>query len=251
MASNTQVGVDLKKESEVREYLDNLGTEYRFGCYSQNDAKACQLLAEYMERIKMDFEKAFKIYQVNCDTNSFPNSCGKAGYYLCTGDAGVHDPVQGYEYLKKGCDLGHPKGCLLAGMYSYTDWKDEKANALKNKAQSAPYLSKACDLGQHLGCARFGELNIQGEHVPKNPENAIEAFKKGCELHNFSCCVNAMLMYKTGDGIPQDMELAKVYKKKAEDIRDHIQKDKDRISFQEGSETAGESGILGEQSYTL
>ena len=140
----------------------------------------------------MDFEKAFKIYQVNCDTNSFPNSCGKAGYYLCTGDAGVHDPVclnsiyfviclliklqcsyhyhlfqvQGYEYLKKGCDLGHPKGCLLAGMYSYTDWKDEKANALKNKAQSAPYLSKACDLGQHLGCARFGELNIQGEHIP-------------------------------------------------------------------------------------
>ena len=190
--------------------------------------------------------------------------------------------------------MGHPKGCLLVGMYSYTDWKDEKANALKNKAQSAPYLSKACDLGQHLGCARFGELNIQGEHVPvwqfissslmvlffkdsidmirlvkkngiyykdiyfstycffqKNPENAIEAFKKGCELHNFSCCVNAMLMYKTGDGIPQDMELAKVYKKKAEDIRDHIQKDKDRISFQEGSETAGESGILGEQSYTL
>ena len=46
-----------------------------------------------MERIKMDFEKAFKIYQVNCDTNSFPNSCGKAGYYLCTGDAGEHDPV--------------------------------------------------------------------------------------------------------------------------------------------------------------
>ena len=39
MAANTQVGVDLKKESEVREYLDNLGTEYRFGCYSQNDAK--------------------------------------------------------------------------------------------------------------------------------------------------------------------------------------------------------------------
>ena len=116
MAANTQVGVDLKKESEVREYLDNLGTEYRFGCYSQNDAKgifiyciflylpninfsfqiACQLLGEYMERIKMDFEKAFKIYQVNCDTNSFPNSCGKAGYYLCTGDAGVHDPVDNY-----------------------------------------------------------------------------------------------------------------------------------------------------------
>ena len=62
--------------------------------------------------------------------------------------------------------MGHPKGCLLAGMYSYTDWKDEKANALKDKAQAAPYLSKACDLGQHLGCARFGEMSIQGEHIP-------------------------------------------------------------------------------------
>ena len=39
MAANTQLGVDLKKESEVREYLDNLGIEYRFGCYSQNDSK--------------------------------------------------------------------------------------------------------------------------------------------------------------------------------------------------------------------
>ena len=47
----------------------------------------------------MDFEKAFKIYQVNCDTNSFPNSCGKAGYYLCTGDAGEHDPVCFKKYL--------------------------------------------------------------------------------------------------------------------------------------------------------
>ena len=84
----------------------------------------------------------------------------------------------------------------------------------------------------------------------KASKNAIEAFKKGCELHNFSCCVNAMLMYKTGDGIPQNIELAKEYKKKAEDIRDHVQKDKARISFQEGSETAGESGTLGEQSYT-
>ena len=68
--------------------------------------------------------------------------------------------------------MGHPKGCLLAGMYSYTDWKDEKANALKDLAQAAPYLSKACDLGQHLGCARFGELSIQGEHVP------VKFFKK-------------------------------------------------------------------------
>lgn len=26
---------DLKKESDVKEYVDKLGVEYRFGCYSE------------------------------------------------------------------------------------------------------------------------------------------------------------------------------------------------------------------------
>lgn len=26
---------DLKKESDVKEYIDKLGVEYRFGCYSE------------------------------------------------------------------------------------------------------------------------------------------------------------------------------------------------------------------------
>ncbi len=26
---------ELKTEEEVKEYLDNLGTEYRFGCFSE------------------------------------------------------------------------------------------------------------------------------------------------------------------------------------------------------------------------
>ena len=29
--------VDLTKEEEMKQYLDNLGTEYRFGCYSEKD----------------------------------------------------------------------------------------------------------------------------------------------------------------------------------------------------------------------
>ena len=31
--------VDLTKDQEVQEYLDNLGTEYRFGCYSEKNPK--------------------------------------------------------------------------------------------------------------------------------------------------------------------------------------------------------------------
>ena len=35
-------GVDLKNEEEVREYLENLGIEYRFGCYHEKNPK-CEL----------------------------------------------------------------------------------------------------------------------------------------------------------------------------------------------------------------
>ena len=31
--------VDLSKDEEVQEYLNNLGTEYRFGCYSEKNPK--------------------------------------------------------------------------------------------------------------------------------------------------------------------------------------------------------------------
>lgn len=29
------MSLDLEKESDVKEYLENLGIEYRFGCYSE------------------------------------------------------------------------------------------------------------------------------------------------------------------------------------------------------------------------
>jgi hypothetical protein len=36
-------GVDLKNAEEVKEYLENLGIEYRFGCYHEKNPKSkCQ-----------------------------------------------------------------------------------------------------------------------------------------------------------------------------------------------------------------
>ena len=56
-------GVDLKDTTEVADYIENLGIEYRFGCYHEKDPKACHLLGDYWESIKKDFSKALKIYR--------------------------------------------------------------------------------------------------------------------------------------------------------------------------------------------
>jgi len=40
---------DLKKEEDVKEFLEKLGIEYRFGCYSEKkaDGKCLFLLLKY------------------------------------------------------------------------------------------------------------------------------------------------------------------------------------------------------------
>ena len=37
--SSLQRGVDMKEKEEVAEYLENLGIEYRFGCYKEKKPK--------------------------------------------------------------------------------------------------------------------------------------------------------------------------------------------------------------------
>lgn len=88
-------GFDLQKESDVKDYIEKLGIEYRFGCYSEKKPEGkhfvkfhkfstfifyvfqkclfsyiitvCHLLGDYLESIKKDFDKASKVYRSNCD----------------------------------------------------------------------------------------------------------------------------------------------------------------------------------------
>lgn len=43
---------DLKNEEDVKQYLDNLGTEYRFGCYSEKKPEGKVLVSDLFGRLK-------------------------------------------------------------------------------------------------------------------------------------------------------------------------------------------------------
>ena len=128
-------GVDLKDSAEVTEYIENLGIEYRFGCYHEKDPKACHLLGDYWEAVKKDFSKALKIYSSNCDDYGHGHSCHKVGGYKYVGKVCAKDADQAYDYFKKvnstasvtlachdtstllqGCNLGYSSSCLSAGL---------------------------------------------------------------------------------------------------------------------------------------
>ena len=79
--------------------------------------------------------------------------------------------------------------------------------------------------------------------LQRDPEKAAKSFQKGCDLGSFECCVNLSLMYKRGDGISKDSELAAKYQALAHDIQQQSAEKRDRITFQEGAETAGSAPL--------
>ena len=60
MSSTPVNNTDLTNTEEVQEYLNNLGIEYRFGCYSEKDPKACQLLESLWKPYLKKHRKLFK-----------------------------------------------------------------------------------------------------------------------------------------------------------------------------------------------
>lgn len=51
----------------------------------------CHLLADFLEAIKKDFEKASKVYKSNCDDYKYGKSCLKFGHYSFLGKGKVSE----------------------------------------------------------------------------------------------------------------------------------------------------------------
>ena len=58
---------DWKDDTQSKEFIHNLGIEYRFGCYKEKKPELFHLLVDYLESIKKDYNKAAKVYRSNCD----------------------------------------------------------------------------------------------------------------------------------------------------------------------------------------
>ncbi|XP_060534028.1 cytochrome c oxidase assembly factor 7 homolog [Cylas formicarius] len=222
---------DLKSESEVKEYLNNLGIEYRFGCYSEKNPEVCHLLGDFLEAIKKDFEKAAKVYKNNCDEFKFGKSCTKYGNYNIL-NKGIKNGnyKTAYEYYNKGCELGDPQSCFHQGMLLVS----------QNEEQGVPYdiskgmecLSKSCDGSKAMACFYLSAQYILQarkltEQSPSADSNKVmqQAFKyalRACELGNPFSCANVSQMYAKGEGVEKNQELADKYKTKAKDMEKDI-----------------------------
>ncbi|XP_061402975.1 cytochrome c oxidase assembly factor 7 homolog [Musca vetustissima] len=250
---------DLKKESDVKEYIDKLGVEYRFGCYSEKKPEVCHLLGDYLEGIKKDFEKASKVYKSTCDDYGYAKSCFKFGNYsfLGKGKSGSKgDPKAAFSYYEKGCNLNDSDSCLHSGLLLVSRSMPKEID--RDVQKGLTYLTKSCDMNNATACFYLSGMHISGvqskpeeynPHAPpasqkpvkdsdyivqKDMKKAFEFAYKACELRNMYACANLSQMYARGDGTEKNEKEAEKYKKLAIEMQEEIKKQQQTLQFQQG-----------------
>ncbi|XP_066258892.1 cytochrome c oxidase assembly factor 7 homolog [Euwallacea similis] len=236
---------DLKSESDVKEYLNNLGIEYRFGCYSEKKPEVCHLLADFLEAIKKDFEKAAKVYRNNCDKYNFAKSCLKYGAYCLTGKAAKKsDYKSAYDYFEKGCNLNEPFSCFNQAVLLVT--KNDSLGVKQDVVKGATLLEKSYAAENGMACYYLSSLYIAGakngsaigetkekdnHDIPRNMEKAFNYVLKGCKLGNMYSCANVSQMYAKGDEVEKNEEMSKKYKSIVLETQNEITKQSETLKF--------------------
>jgi len=224
---------NMKDEKEVAKYLENLGIEYRFGCYHEKKPEVCHLLGDYFEAIKKDWQKAGKLYQVNCDEYNYGHSCYKFGNYTFMGKGSVKvDHAKAAEYYDKGCSLKYPDACLHSGLMRTS----ETSQVPKDHKKAFQDFDVGCGLKSPMCCFYLSGMFISGVEgfLKKDMEKAFHYSNTACELGNMYACANLSQMYKKGDGVPKDEQKAQEYRRKAEEMQDQVVKQFRTIAFEEG-----------------
>uniref|UniRef100_A0A0K8TQY0 Putative sel1 repeat-containing protein 1 n=1 Tax=Tabanus bromius TaxID=304241 RepID=A0A0K8TQY0_TABBR len=243
---------DLQKESDVKEYVEKLGIEYRFGCYSEKRPEVCHLLGNYLESIKKDFEKAAKVYKSNCDHYGYAKSCYKYGNYsfLGKGKSGSKgDPKEAYRYYEKGCELEDAPSCLHSGLLLVS--RAMAKQITPNVSKGVELLTKSCEMNNATACFHLSGMHISGVQrqpdgtmsgensgneyiIHKDMKKAFDFAYKACELKNMYACANLSQMYARGDGTERNEEKAEKFKKMALEMQDELKKQQASIGFQQG-----------------
>ncbi|CAK5011673.1 unnamed protein product [Meloidogyne enterolobii] len=227
-------------QKERAEYVQNIGIEYRYGCYEEKQPESCQLLGEYFEAIEKKYDEAFKLFAENCEKRKWPRSCYKYATYCLAGKATEPSYEKAFPPLEIACNGNIPKACKrLSQLY----WMAASApNNQPNTSKAVELMKKSCELEDYQSCwtlsnwylgpdAKFAKIKTKrgitretniGEtgSIEKDANKALEYGLIACDNGNvLEACSNVARMYYIGDGIPKDIEKAKHYKERAKELK--------------------------------
>lgn len=97
-------------------------------------------------------------------------------------------------------------------------------------------LEKACEGANDESCYHLSGIYMEGYekgNIVKDMKRSFEFAVKACNLDNMYACNNLSMMYRTGDGVEKNEELAKKFKTKAKELQDERLKQQ-QLAFQQG-----------------
>lgn len=219
---------DLRDAGQAADYLENVGTEYRFQCYSENIPAGCHRLADFHEAFKKDFEKAFTVFETNCNDNKFGHSCFKAGNYSMIGRACEKSYERAYGFYTAGCTAGYGPACHNAGLLR----RSGRIGGEPDYVAAAGFLESGCEKDNIPSCQLLSTFYLQGQAgVPKDMQRAATLAGKACEAGHIYACVNLSQIYTRGDGVPQDEARAALYRKRAQHLHANQSQREDTLTF--------------------
>lgn len=222
----------LKSKEEVIKFLENLGIEYRYGCYENKNAEACELLSEFVELVEQNIPKSTKLYRHTCDTYSLGKSCHNYANCLFYGRGVKKDYVKALDYYSKGCLQGHAVSCFNAGQMQFNEHKEVRKLIPRDLEKASILFEKGCILNSPDSCS-YGTFMYQSGFIgTKKPDvnKAFQLAEKGCQLNELNCCVYLTKAYKEGLGCEKNETKVQELVEKVKDIGDQLKKSSKNVN---------------------
>ncbi|KAI6242977.1 Sel1 repeat protein [Aphelenchoides fujianensis] len=226
-------------QKERQEYVENIGIEYRYGCYEEKRSDSCHLLGEYMEAVMQKFDRAYALFKENCELRKYPRSCYKYATYRLSGKECEPSLKEMIKPLEVACAANLPPACRLLSLVYWNGEPDRPPDSFKAET----FMKKACELEDAEACWLLSTWYIGDKkfavskggskkdfepgrigRLERDMERALEFGKLACDLNIPQSCANVARMYKIGDGIPKNPDLAKEYADRAKAMFDVITK---------------------------
>ncbi|GAA7204693.1 hypothetical protein HpBGD72_01100 [Helicobacter pylori] len=117
----------------------------------------------------------------------------------------VEDFIRGRKYIEKACELNDGRGCYLLGEFHESGGGTVK----KDLKKAIQYYVKACELNEMFGCLSL----VSNSQI--NKQKLFQYLSKACELNSGNGRSFLGDLYRSGDGVKQNLTKAAQFYSKA------------------------------------
>ncbi|XP_074594453.1 cytochrome c oxidase assembly factor 7 [Brevipalpus obovatus] len=220
----------FKTEEEVEEFINTIGTEYKFGCLHEKDPEACFLLGQWYHSEREDLAKALEINKKGCDELNYSKCCFQVGQAYLFGRSVDKSASEAFKYYKKGCSESkatYPRdyglSCLMGGQIAIGLFEVDDKSKVSPPSEGLSMLEKACGLGSLDSCEILHQVFRNGtSSVSKDEKKSLKYAERSCDLSSLPGCYAAYDMYRKGIGTEKNAEKASEFKKKLKELEEQV-----------------------------